>query len=678
MGVWLGLALLLGACQSPTPVKIPQVSAPLQSATATPVPSPTPVLLPAGSPVASQPEDHIFHAADPAVWVEAVSQDPKTLDPALSYETVAGNILSRVYDPLITYEKDRAGAYVPALAETVPTHENGGISADGRTYTFQIRAGVRFQDGSALTAGDVAYSFQRGLLQGGTSGPQWLLTEAFFGPGVDDIAALVDPLQPPYDDRERLSAYPAADLENICLAVKEAIRADDVNRTVTFQLKQPWAPFLATLPGSWGSITSQAWVRDHGGWDGDCAGWQRYYGASAEETLNAGFGRSAMGTGPYRMDHWTPGQELVLAANDDYWRQEPAWEGGPSGAARIKSVTIRIVPEYSTRLTLLQNGLVDFIEVPRGEEALLDPIVGETCDARTGSCTETEHSGQPIRQWNNISPSSRLDVFFTFDLNLEDNPYTGSGRLDGDGIPANFFNDIAIRRAFAFCFNGEKFQQAVYKGTGVRAAGLIPPGFAGFQPGLESYSFDPEQCAAEFKAAKLQSADGRGVWETGFRMAIAYPSGNTAFQTIAQIWQQELAQVNPKFVISVTGIPWQVYVNGQINRQIPIFYGRWVADIADPHNWVVPYTSGCFAIRQGLPAGIKNQYRQLADLAARTPDLQQREILYAELNHVYYENATALLLYQAPESVSMPRYVQGYTPNPFLPGTVNWYSIHKE
>jgi len=91
-----------------------------------------------------------------------------TLDPALAYDTSSGGIIQNVYNTLIFYDGEKPGAFVPMLASEMPT-----ISADGKTYTFKLRSGVKFQNGDTMTASDVAFSFQRGLLQGGGVSPQY-------------------------------------------------------------------------------------------------------------------------------------------------------------------------------------------------------------------------------------------------------------------------------------------------------------------------------------------------------------------------------------------------------------------------------------------------------------------------------------------------------------------------
>jgi peptide/nickel transport system substrate-binding protein len=302
-------------------------------------------------------------SVNPDVITVVTSGDTDTLDPALAYDTSSGEIIQNVYETLIFYDGVATDKFVPQLATEVPTIENGGISADGKTWTFKIREGVKFHEGGDLTASDVAYSLQRGLLQGGYSSPQWLLAEPFFGVGLDDITMLVDE-GASADDRESLLANDPAKLVAACETVKAAIVADDAAGTVTLNLAQAWGPMLPTLANSWGSIMDSEWVVENGGWDGSCDTWQNYYGMTSAEDP---FTSIANGTGPYKVSLWTPNEETVLEAFDGYW-------GTP---ANVKTVIRKIVEEFGTRFSMLQQGDADIIYVPAEQRPQVDPLVGE-------------------------------------------------------------------------------------------------------------------------------------------------------------------------------------------------------------------------------------------------------------------------------------------------------------
>jgi len=271
-------------------------------------------------PPAAPPKE--FKSKDPTTFVYAVFGDPETLDPAYDYESAGSEIIQNVYDSLVTTKKSNPAEFVAQLATEVPSLDNGGISADGKTYTFKVRQGVKFHDGSAMTPSDVAYTFQRGLLQGGTSSPQILLSEPILGVGVLDVTDLANPdelkkigVETVNDDPANLIKLPPEELERICKVVTDAIVADDAAGTVTFKLPQAWGPFISTVAGAWGSVQSKAWVSKNSGWDGDCKTWQNFYGKNSDDLNKTALGTSAMGTGPYMLDHWTPGEEIVLKAN---------------------------------------------------------------------------------------------------------------------------------------------------------------------------------------------------------------------------------------------------------------------------------------------------------------------------------------------------------------------------
>src|SRR5688500_811813 len=98
---------------------------------------------------------------NPGVLVHAADDEPTTLDPAQVEPGEGGEtVILQVYERLLEFGPSGPDL-VPALATEVPTVENGGISADGLTYTFSIREGVKFHDGSDLTADDVKFSWDR-------------------------------------------------------------------------------------------------------------------------------------------------------------------------------------------------------------------------------------------------------------------------------------------------------------------------------------------------------------------------------------------------------------------------------------------------------------------------------------------------------------------------------------
>ena len=227
------VALLVAACASPaaTPVTVQPpavqtvvvtqiVEGEVQTSTVEIVVTATP------EPV----EEVKFNSDDPTAYNVLVIADAETLDPALNYESAGAGIIQQVYEGLVTYNREKADEYVPQLAEAMPE-----ISEDGLTYTFTIREGITFHEGGDLTAEDVAYSFQRGLLQGGYSSPQLLFTEPFLGVGIYDISEVVFKDDPDAGtkagDPTAVQAADPALLTAACEQVQNAIVAD--GNTVT-------------------------------------------------------------------------------------------------------------------------------------------------------------------------------------------------------------------------------------------------------------------------------------------------------------------------------------------------------------------------------------------------------------------------------------------------------------
>ncbi|MGB6985386.1 MAG: ABC transporter substrate-binding protein, partial [Candidatus Aquilonibacter sp.] len=96
--------------------------------------------------------------SNPAALIIGQQQEPISLNPALENGQRSTQWGELLFSYLVKY--DNAGKMVGDVATQVPSHENGGISQDGRTITYHLRKNVRFADGVPLTARDCVWSIE--------------------------------------------------------------------------------------------------------------------------------------------------------------------------------------------------------------------------------------------------------------------------------------------------------------------------------------------------------------------------------------------------------------------------------------------------------------------------------------------------------------------------------------
>ncbi len=193
----------------------------------------------------------------PGVLIVAQIAEPKSLDPHAVTAVNDFRILVNLYDGLVRY---RSGTLEvePALAESWE------ISEDGTVYTFHLRDGVTFHDGSPFDAEAVKFNFERMLDETHPYHDTGPFPLSFFFSAVDKVEA-PDP------------------------------------QTVVFTLKEPYAPFLSNLAYPTGLIVSPAAVKEYG----------------------KDFGRHPSGTGPFHFVEWESNSRVVVEANPDYWDGPP-------------------------------------------------------------------------------------------------------------------------------------------------------------------------------------------------------------------------------------------------------------------------------------------------------------------------------------------------------------------
>ncbi len=184
--------------------------------------------------------------------VTYVGDDIRTFDPHIAYDELSIAGVRLVYDGLLDYAPD--GSFIPRLLRELPE-----VSANGTTFTFRLKRGVRFHDGSELTSEDVLYSMRR------------LLSPELGSPGVPFFTSIVG-----------ASAYNAGEAAEI-----EGIRVLD-SHTLEFRLVEPDQTFLNAMAMTFAYPMKRSQVERYGNQ----------------------VGRHPLGTGAFRFRSWERGVEV--------------------------------------------------------------------------------------------------------------------------------------------------------------------------------------------------------------------------------------------------------------------------------------------------------------------------------------------------------------------------------
>jgi peptide/nickel transport system substrate-binding protein len=531
--------------------------------------------------------------------------DAVSLDPAVAYDNVSWSMLAVLYDRLIDFKGADLGTFVPMLATAVPTVANGGISKDGKSYTFTIRSGVKFANGYGLTAEDVAYTFQRDMITDPDSGPAWVWYQVLLGSGSQSRG----------DDGKI-----AVKFSDIASAVQAK------GNKVVFTLKNPYPAFLSVIAGKWGSIVSKKWLTEQGGWDGTEATMEKYNNPpTSKETLF----NIANGTGPYKLQQWQKGVEIDVTRNDNYWGKKPA----------LKNGVYKVVDEMSTRKLQLLQGDADIIYVPATNFPEMAAEKG-------------------IKIYKDLAALDLTGAHFNLKINDKGNSNIGSGKLDGQGIPTDFFADKDVRMGFIYAWDEQQELKDGFNGNAVDPVTFLPKGLPYKNPKLASVPHDMEKAKAAF-----QKAFGGQVWDKGFKFDILFNSGNVERETAAHILAENVMALNSKFQISVRGLEWSQYSDENKNKRVPILFMGWAPDYPDPDDYAQPYmsSSGYFAGRQGY------NNAEADDLVAKASvelNAAKRQQYYYRLQDIWLQDAIAIVFEQPLRQRFLKDWVKGYYYSP--------------
>ena len=229
--------------------------------------------------------------------------EPSSLDPAVAWNVIDRQIVHDIYQGMLRYDPkpgDAGKVLIPCLAAEVPSVENGGISTDGRTYTFHLRKGVKFQPpvSREVTAQDFKYSFERMMTT-----PR--------APGISFYTDVVGASAFIHGKASEISGFRAVD-----------------DYTVEITLNAPNLSFLDAFAMEFCDVVPREWVDKWG----------------------TEFDRHPLGTGPFIFEKWSPGREVVLTRNPLYW--EP-------GKPHLDKIDYQLSFPPPAALLELQSGEID-------------------------------------------------------------------------------------------------------------------------------------------------------------------------------------------------------------------------------------------------------------------------------------------------------------------------------
>ena len=262
-------------------------------------------------PKASAPEQKAVEEAQPVAaagpkqggtLIFGRGGDSVGLDPAYETDGNSFMICDNIYEALVAY-KDESTELEPGLAESWE------ISPDGLTYTFYLREGVQFHDGTPFNANAVVFSIGRMMKDRNVK---------FFGEGWE-----IPPQERPPE------YWVSMEMDDVI----EAIEATD-EYTVVFKLKRVEAPFLANMGMDFADIISPT-----------------AFNRNPKEFL-----RNPVGTGPFKFISWIKDDRIILERFDGYW--------DTSGGPYLDQLIFRAIPENSVRFLELKTGNIHICQFP--------------------------------------------------------------------------------------------------------------------------------------------------------------------------------------------------------------------------------------------------------------------------------------------------------------------------
>jgi peptide/nickel transport system substrate-binding protein len=358
-------------------------------------------------------------------------------------------VANQLYDGLTKFDL-KQGTEIPKVLPGLA--EKWSVDTAGTTWTFDLRPDVKFHDGTPWDADAAVFNFNRYLKK---------------------------------DSAEYYAALNAQ--AGLALA---GIKA--VSKSGDMQIKIETDGKLAYLPSNLTTI---------------------FFGSptAIKAEGNEGFAQKPVGTGPFKFESLTRGQQLVLDKNPDYW----------DGAPKVSKVVLRPIPDATARVAALRAGQVNWIEVPTPDDV-----------------PQLTSSGFQVL-------TNTYDHTWPWVLDVRQKP----------------LSDVRVRQALNYAVDRDSLIKNVLQGTAEPELQAAARGNAGYDKANDIYSYDPA------KAKQLLAEAG---YPNGFELRLSYPtsgSGNMLPTPMNEALQANLAEIGVK--VKLEPVEWASMLTDFFARKIP-------------------------------------------------------------------------------------------------------------
>lgn len=504
-----------------------------------------------------------------AVMLRVGMLEPVNLDPATGSNDPEVLFSRQIYEYLL--DLNPAGELVPQLATGYT------VSDDGLTYTFSLVENAVFHDGSAFTSEDVVFTFNRIASIGSPALAQ--LGQAETGTNADGTAIM----SPTWTV------------------------AADGDFSVVFTLEAPNADFLYGISSRFAMILPS--------------------GLEAPNSLAADGGVAFFnGTGPFKLDSYSPGEGAVLVANEAY----------RNGAPALAGIEFVFIEDATAQVNAVLNNEVDFV----------------------------------FKLSNDVVPSLEGSADISI-LNVATNIHPVI-RLRSDA--GHIGEDVRVRQAFKHATDRELLNLDALNGTGVVGNNdPFGPVYGQFYNPVEHLAYDPELACALLAEYATENPDNPWVTLDGDTPTLTvdfYVVEAFEYPLLAEFMQQQWAEacINVNLLIRPEGIYY-----GADNEWMEVDLG-----LTGWSSYPTPQSYLTLAYVSGGPYNEAHwSNARIDELAAQsllTSDLDARDALFTEMSQIFEQEGPVIIPYFRPVVGAVRSTVQGLEMHPF-PGSTNFAAV---